>query len=495
MTKMTNQPFPHPTYAQHVLQPAYRDAADYLYEPMLAANRAHTVMLAQQAIISRENGRALLRALDQVAQEGLAALGYKPGIEDLFFRMEGRLIELVGPKFGGNLQLARSRNDLGQALTRLALRPPLLQLTDRLQQLQAAVASLAQRHLHTVMPGYTHTQPAQPTTFAHYLAGVLSFLTRDTARLQQAYHANNVSPLGAAAFTGTGFSIDRELIADLLGFAGPMLSSHDCIGASDHLTDIAAALTSQAINLSRMTKDLLFWATQESGALRIADSFIQISSIMPQKRNPVVLEHLRARLSRLLGQAQTIVTQCHNIPYGDTQDIEDEILPTLFGAIATADEIFDLYRAVFETLELNEAHLRQQAAAGFTTVTELADTLVREAGLPFRSAHHLVSALVTRLSEDHLTPAAITPALLDTVAQQTGAQAPNLTPEALQRALDPVAFVTARETLGGAAPAATSAVLATLHTQYKDSVSWLTTERQRLQQAQDRLQDSVAGVL
>ena len=357
-------PFPHPLYARHVLQPAHQDAVEYLYRPMLAANRAHVVMLAQQSIISRENAAALLAALNQIEAAGLAALGYQPGVEDLFFRVEGRLIELAGPEYGGNLQLARSRNDLGQALTRLALRPPLLALYGRLLALRRSALALARHHLETVMPGYTHTQPAQPTTFAHYLAGVLSFLERDTVRLQRAYETNNLSPLGAAAFTGTGFPIDRELTARLLGFAGVMLSSHDSIGASDHLTDIAAALTSLGINLSRLTKDLLFWATQESGALHIDDSFIQISSIMPQKRNPVVLEHLRARLSRLLGQAQTIVVQCHNIPYGDTQDIEDEILPTLFGAMATADNVVELYAAVLDTVQLKVDHLRQRAAAG-----------------------------------------------------------------------------------------------------------------------------------
>lgn len=486
--------FPHPIYARHVLQPAYLDAADYLYEPMLAANRAHVVMLADQKIISRENAQALLLALAMVEQEGLPALGYKPGIEDLFFRVEGRLIELAGPAYGGNLQLARSRNDLGQALTRLALRPRLLAVYQGLMTLRQQVLILARDHLYTVMPGYTHTQPAQPTTFAHYLAGVLSFLGRDTARLQAAYQTNNVSPLGAAAFTGTGFPVDREQVARLLGFAGVMLSTHDSIGASDHLTDVAAALTSLGINLSRMSKDLLFWATQESGALRIDDSFIQISSIMPQKRNPVVLEHLRARLSRLLGQAQTIITQCHNIPYGDTQDIEDEILPSLFGGVATAENIVELYSAVFETVQVNVAHLRDKAGQGFTTVTELADLLVREAGLPFRSAHHLVATLVRYMSDRSLSPDDITPALLDDLAETVLSRSLNLPEETLRRALDPVKFVEARTTLGGAAPSATAAVLAQMTTQLATDEAWLSDETSRLTAAAALLAQAAANL-
>ena len=486
--------FPHPIYARHVLQPAYLDAAAYLFEPMLAANYAHVVMLAETKIISRENALALLEALAVVEQEGLEELAYKPGVEDLFFRVEGRLIELAGPEYGGNLQLARSRNDLGQALTRLALRPRLLEAYGNLLTFRQRVLHLARNHLHTVMPGYTHTQPAQPTTFAHYLAGVFSFLERDSARLLAAYQTNNVSPLGAAAFTGTGFPIDRELVAQLLGFSGVMPSTHDSIGASDHLTDVAAALTSLAINLSRMSKDLLFWATQESGALRIDDSFIQISSIMPQKRNPVVLEHLRARLSRLLGQAQTIVTQCHNIPYGDTQDIEDEILPSLFGMLSTADEIVALYSAVFETMQVNVAHLRDMAGRGFTTVTELADRLVREAGLPFRSAHHLVATLVHHLNERTLSPEDITPTMLDDLAETILSHRLNLPEETLRRALDPVAFVEARTTLGGAAPSATAAVLEQLAAQLVTDETWLSDETTRLSASAASLAQAVASI-
>ncbi|NCF68954.1 MAG: argininosuccinate lyase, partial [Chloroflexi bacterium] len=349
--------FPHPLYLEHVLKPAYRGAAEHLFSPMLAANKAHVVMLARQNIITLANAQSLLTAISQVEEAGLESLPYRTGVEDLFFLVEGRLIEICGPEYGGNLQLARSRNDLGHALARLALRPELLSLYQGLIDLRETILDLARRHVNTVMPGYTHTQPAQPVTFAHYLAGVLSFLQRDTLRLSRAYRTVNQSPLGAAAFTGTGFAIDRELSAALLGFAGVMASSQDSIGASDHQTDIAAALTSMAVNLSRVTFDLLFRATRESGAIHIDDSFIQISSIMPQKRNPVVLEHLRARLSRLLGLAQTIVTQCHNIPYGDTQDIEDEIEPTLFLAISTADDVLSLYETVFATLQLNEGHL------------------------------------------------------------------------------------------------------------------------------------------
>ena len=487
--------FPHPVYLQHVLKPAYQGAAEHLFTPMLAANKAHVVMLARQNIITQANAHSLLSAIKQVEEAGLESLPYRPGVEDLFFLVEGRLIDLCGPEYGGNLQLARSRNDLGHALARLALRPELLALYRRLLDLRATLLDLARRHVHTVMPGYTHTQPAQPTTFAHYLAGVLSFLERDAERLRRAYSTNNQSPLGAAAFTGTGFDIDRQLSASLLGYYGVMASSQDSIGASDHQTDIAAALTSLAVNLSRVTSDLLFRATRESGAIRIDDSFIQISSIMPQKRNPVVLEHLRARLSRLLGLAHTVVTQCHNIPYGDTQDIEDEIEPTLFAAIDTADNILQLYEAVFATLQLDTHHLLQEAAKGFTTVTELADVLVREFGLPFRTAHEIVSALVRRAIAAGLDTADITPDLLAEVSQEILGQALHLDADLLARTLDPVAFVETRTLPGGAAASATTALLQSQSQRLSEDQDWLANEEQRLAAASLLLQQQVDNIL
>lgn len=489
------RPFPHPLYRDVVLKPAYEGASSHLFSAMLAANRAHVVMLARQEIITRENARALLGAIAEVEAAGIEALPYRPGIEDLFFHVEGRLIEICGPDFGGNLQLARSRNDLGHALTRLALRPELLRLYQAVTDLRATLLHLAREHLHTLMPGYTHTQPAQPTTFAHYLAGVLSFLERDTSRVRLAYATNNQSPLGAAAFTGTGFAIDRALSASLLGFQEVMASSHDSIGASDHQTDIAAALTSLGVNLSRVTHDLLFRATRESGAINIDDSFVQISSIMPQKRNPVVLEHLRARLSRLLGMAQTVVTQCHNIPYGDTQDIEDEIEPTLFGAIQTAVHITELYEAVFVTIQLNKERLRSEAAAGFTTVTELADTLVREAGLSFRSAHHIVSQTVQRLIAAGQDTADLSAELLAEVSGEVLGKPLLLDAAVLERALDPVAFVEARNTLGGAAAAATAAVLDEQAQVLEADVAWLRREEERLAEASTMLQHEVGALV
>ncbi len=456
---MSSDSFPNPAYSRHVLQPAYRDAQVDLFEPMLAAHEAHALMLATCSIISPENAAAIVRAVATLRDRGEAALQYQPGVEDLFFRIEMQIIEEAGADFGGNLQLARSRNDLGHALARMALRGRLLDLNDRLLSLRHVVMGQASRHLETIMPGYTHTQPAQPVTFAHYLAGVLTVLTKNQARFIAAYATANESPLGAAALTGTGFPIDRQQVADLLGFDGVIASTQHAIGGADYLTDTAFAVEALAVDLSRVTHDLLIRATQEANALHIHNSFIQISSIMPQKRNPVVLEHLRARLSRALGYAQTVTVQCHNIPYGDTQDIEDEILPPLFAALTTCQECLELYSAFFETLALNEEHLRARAGEGFTTATELADTLVRDADLPFRLAHKVVAGMVRSAVQAGRPSTALTLADLQVSAKQVLGKPLALTEKQFRQALDVDHFVAVRTGLGGVAPQATAAVL------------------------------------
>ena len=481
---MTN-PFPNPAYSQHVLQPAYADAQAYLFAPMLDAHDAHAVMLAGCGIITAENAAAIVRAVAAIRAAGVESYAYQPGIEDLFFRIEGEIIAQAGADYGGNLQLARSRNDLGHALARMALRRRVLDVSERVLALRTAVMAQARRHLNTLMPGYTHTQPAQPVTFAHYLAGVLTFLAHDQARLVDAYAATNASPLGAAALTGTGFPIDRQRVADLLGFDSVVASTQHAIGGGEYLTETAFAVQALAVDLSRMTHDLLIRATQEANALHIDDSFIQISSIMPQKRNPVVLEHLRARLSRALGYAQTVVTQCHNIPYGDTQDIEDEILPPLLNALAAIEECLELYTAFFETLALNAAHLAARAGEGFTTATELADTLVRTAGLPFRLAHKIVAGMVQEAVRSGVPSTQLTLAMLQRAAQQVLGSEVALSEAQFRQALDPAHFVQVRSGPGGVAPAATAALLDSAQAGIDDNTAWLAAAYARLAAASE----------
>lgn len=228
--------------------------------------------------------------------------------------------------------------------------------------------------------------------------------------------------------------------------------------------------------------------------MRIGDDFVQISSIMPQKRNPVVLEHLRARLGHVYGRTLTVLTLSHNVPYGDTQDIEDEIYEPLLGAYQTADAVLELYAAVFESLEVNRAHLLARAAEGFTTATELADTLVREKGLAFRTAHAIVARLVEMAVARRLDPNQVGVAMLEEAALAVTGRPLGLTEEALRRALDPANFVAVRRVTGGPAPKATAAVLANEEQALERDRSWLDGEKERLALARATLDERVRAI-
>ncbi|TAH48579.1 MAG: argininosuccinate lyase, partial [Chloroflexota bacterium] len=267
--------FPHPAYAKTVLAPNFEQTKKYLVPAMLSATRAHLVMLVRQNILERATGESLLTGLRSLEAEGVRDVTYDGKYEDLFFFMEHRLGELSSSDAVGNMQVARSRNDLDGTMCRWVTREKMLALLQNIHTLRARILEMMRAHVDTLMPGYTHTQPAQPTTLAHYLGAVAAFLERDAARFQAAFARVNLSPLGAVAFTTTGFPIDRALVADLLGFDAPVASSYDAVGGADYQTEIAGVTQTAAGGLSRFVTDLLFWATQEAGALSIGDEFVQ----------------------------------------------------------------------------------------------------------------------------------------------------------------------------------------------------------------------------
>ncbi len=439
--------FPHPDYARYVLAPAFEESQRLLFPHMMAANEAHTLMLAATGILSPEQAGPLLAAIRQVRDAGPDAFRYAPEIEDLFFAVEGRLIELTGPEIGGNLQIARSRNDLAAGMTRMLLRDLVLGAERQALELREVLLGLIERHAGTLMPGITHTQPAQPTTLGHYLLGVLGPLERDSERLGQARVRVNRSPFGVAAFTTTSFPIDRDLIARLLGFDGLVENGYDAVGASDSMLETTQALVTLVSSLSRFVYDLLIWTRLEVGILRIADEFIQISSIMPQKRNPVVLEHVRVRIGWVYGDASTVATIAHSAALGDTNDVEDPMVLPLARTFDSAESVLTLLTAALATAEFDVAVLAERAGQGNTTATALADALVQDHGLAFRTAHHIVALLVRR-------GGAIDADAVNAVASEVTGQPFSVPDDWVRHTLDPAAFVAARTLPGGPAPSA-----------------------------------------
>lgn len=475
--------FPHLTYAKHVLEPQFLDGQRHIFPYMIAANEAHTLMLAACGIIPQAQAATLLRALREVAEGGPQAFAYAPQIEDLFFAVEGKLIELAGVDAGGDLQIARSRNDLAAGMSRMMLRDRILAAREQVLALRAVLADLVDQHIETLMPGITHTQPAQPTTLAHYLLGVLGPLERDSDRLAQAYARTNRSAFGVAAFTTTSFPIDRELVAALLGFDGLVENGYDAVGASDHLLESAQALVNCIGSLSRFVYELLVWTRRSEDVLRIDDAFIQISSIMPQKRNPVVLEHVRIRMGWVYGDASTVETIVHNAAFGDTNDVEDPMFVPLNRAFDSFGMVMELLTAVLESATFNVGAMARRAGEGNTTTTALADALVREHGIPFRSAHTIASRLVTRTTREG---SAITAALVSEVSGEVLGSALAVTEEFVAEALDPWAFVNARTIPGGPAPLATRQALADARGRLHVDHDTLAADRAKLRQADER---------
>jgi argininosuccinate lyase len=427
--------FPAPVYAETVLSHNFRDAQRFFFDALLEVHYAHTLMLARQGIIPSASARVCLDALDHLDRAQVLSAIYDGTVEDLFFLVESRLESLAGADHAGRMHTARSRNDICIALYRMRARVEALAILQGASEMRGVLLRLAREHADTLMPAYTHTQPAQPTTLGHYLLGYAEVLGRDEIRLRASFETINRSPLGACAITTTGFPIDRDYVAELLGFEGLQLNSYGAIAATDYLTELAGAVAGTMASLGKFVQDLLLWCNPALGFLRLNDAWVQISSIMPQKRNPVPLEHTRILASRALSEAQAVFTCVHNTPFGDINDSEDDIQPLVFTMTSSARRTLRLLAGILAEAEFQTGRMAEQAAADFLTVTELADTLVRSENLSFRSAHHLVSEAVKRLKGAY-TVRGMATAVLDLAPAIAGR--PLVLPlEELEAALDP----------------------------------------------------------
>jgi argininosuccinate lyase len=336
---------------------------------------------------------------------------------------------------------------------RMRQREYILRLMDATFALRRALLELVGRHYETILAVHTHTQRAQPTTIAHYLLAVVEQFERDAARLKGAYDRTNRSPLGACAITGTGFPIDRQRTSELLGFCAPTGNTYGSIATVDYLLESTSAAAVLVTGLGRFVQDLLLWSTAEFGYVRFGDGFVQCSSIMPQKRNPVAIEHARAIGSKALGQSMAIVTTVHNTPFGDIVDTEDDLQPLVFAMFRDAARAVRLVAAALTTAEFDAARLEARAGDGWTTLTELADTLVREHRLPFKTAHAIAARLVGGRQRDPKRPLA--QILADASAELLGTPL-TYSEDELAKILSPRHFVEIRRTLGGPAPEETA---------------------------------------
>ncbi len=440
--------FPAAVYRDQVLTHIFADAQRLFLPSLLEIDRAHLVMLRAQGIVSAETATACARGLRLLDVEALRTAAYDGTVEDLFFLVERQLADSVGSDDAGRLHTARSRNDIDLSMYRMVLRENLLRALSASQELRGVLLQIAGEHTATVMPAYTHNQPAQPTTLAHYVLAYVEVLERDAERLLSCYARVNRCPLGACAITTTGFPIDRHLTAELLGFSGLVINSYGAIAAVDYVAEACSVLATAMLSLGRFAQDMLLWSTAEFGFLRLSDGYVQISSIMPQKRNPVPLEHVRVLASRALNESQSVLGALHNTPFADMNDGEDSLQPLVALAWSDAQRALSLLAGALSEASFDTARMRQRAGGSFLTVTEVADTLVRRCGIPFSSAHGLVAAAVKAASGDDAD------ALAADLYARTTAAAMCITHEEVRHALDPEHFVALRSVPGGPALAA-----------------------------------------
>jgi argininosuccinate lyase len=385
--------FPAPVFKDTVLAPLFDATKITFVDAFRRVDRAHCVMLQEAGILTLEQARMIARALRDIEQTlDLKAAIYTGEVEDLFFLIEHALKERLDADTAGRLHTGRSRNDIDHTIFKIVLKQRIDTLLCQMRALLDALIAKADAESGTIVVAYTHGQPAQPTTFGHYLSAYIEVLIGDIERLASAREIVDRSSMGAGAITTTGFPLDRARMAELMGFATFRQNSYGCIAAVDYITAPYSALRVAMLHLGRIVQDFQFWSSFEVGQLHVPDGYVQISSIMPQKRNPVPIEHARLLASLAAGRADTALSVMHNTPFTDMNDAEGEVQGACHAAFVDAGRAIDLVAGLVRAVRIDATRVAANLDRSCATITELADSLVREEQLSFRHAHEIAAA-------------------------------------------------------------------------------------------------------
>jgi len=373
-----------------------------LYQQDIAGSIAHARMLAEAGILTAEDRDAIIAGLatvrDEIAQ---GTFTFSRALEDIHMNIEARLKEIIGDA-AGRLHTARSRNDQVATDFRLYVRESTDMLGAQLRTLQSALVARAEEEAATVMPGFTHLQSAQPVTFGHHLLAYVEMFARDAGRFADARARMNESPLGSAALAGTSFPIDREMTARELGFDRPTANSLDAVADRDFVLETLAAASITAMHLSRFAEELVIWSSAQFGFVRLSDKFSTGSSIMPQKRNPDAAELIRAKIGRIMGALTSLLVVMKGLPLAYSKDMQED-KEVAFDALDSLSLSLAAMTGMVGDLVVNRDNMRAAAGSGFSTATDIADWLVREANVPFRDAHHITGRVVALAEEKNCT--------------------------------------------------------------------------------------------
>jgi len=411
---------------------------------------AHVLMLDKQKIIDRTITKQLIPALLALYDAGVPDEAFDERFEDVHAGIESLLIETVGPEVGGRMHMGRSRNDEVATCIRIRLREEILKQMSALIRVREVLTALAEEHRETVMPGFTHFQHAQPTTLAHHLLAYEQAFSRDFERLKEAYMRVNQSPLGAAAFASTGYPINRAYTATLLGFDGLVTNTMDAVATRDFALETLADISIMMATVSRLCEELIIWSTSFVRFVSLDDAFCSTSSIMPQKKNPDTAEIMRARCGSVFGSFAGALVTVKGLPMSYNRDLQ-ELTPNIWRGMRNAKASLRLLIDMLSSASFDVARMKEEAGKGFSTATELADTLVRSYGIPFRTAHNIVGRAVQKGS--------LTLPVLEAAAADIGAgislKKKGLTQKKIDEVLDVNYSISLRKIPGGPAPSAT----------------------------------------
>ncbi len=369
-----------------------------LFAQDIAGSRAHARMLIAQGILSVKDGEAIEAGLDTISREiETGEFSFSTALEDIHMNIESRLRELIGDA-AGRLHTARSRNDQVATDFRLWVRDEIDNVDAALKALQAALLDTAEANAGTIMPGFTHLQTAQPVTFGHHLLAYVEMFGRDRGRFADARARLNELPLGAGALAGTSFPIDRAAVADTLGFDRPMANSLDAVSDRDFALEFMSAAAICAGHISRMAEEIVVWCSDGFGFVKLSDAYTTGSSMMPQKRNPDAAELSRAKAGRIYGDLMGLLTVMKGLPLAYSKDMQEDKEPVFDAADSLALALAATIGMVTDMQPVPE-RMRAAAGRGYSTATDLADWLVRAAGVPFRDAHGITGAVVKRAEE------------------------------------------------------------------------------------------------
>ena len=485
--------FPDPTYKDTVLAPLFEGVKAHHARDMGQINRAHLVMLAEEDILGTKAAAKIAQTLHEIEQSiDIPNLVYTGEHEDYFFLIEGELSGRLGD-LGGALHTARSRNDMDHTLFKMALRTRAATLSEKIRILAGNLLTKASQESETLIVAYTHGQPAQPSTFGHYLAAATEILLRDARRLEAASDQLDACPMGAGAITTSGFPINRQRVATLLGFETISLNSYGCIAAVDYVTGLYSAIKLLFLHLGRLIQDLQFWTAFEVGQLYVPNSLVQISSIMPQKRNPVPIEHLRHLASMTVGRCDAVLTTMHNTPFTDMNDSEGEVQQAGYAAFASGGRVLDLLSALLPACTINTDRVARNMDAACVTVTELADTLVREEQLSFRAAHGIAAETAQSVIANNLPLGQGYDAFTKAFSTAAG-RAPGMSEKQYALTVSAAEFVRRRDRPGGPAGTALKAAFGQYKKQLENLEMHARNREQRFASAADTLETAFTAL-